>query len=368
MKKLALLILVFIGICINYGCKKKGCTDPSAVNYNSNAKKDNGSCKYEDTTVVSVERISYGTEERQHFDLYLPIGHNSQTKTVIMIHGGAWVLGPQAQDSVVTFNGGLGWDIVNPLLSDGYAVAVMKYRLACYTSISSELTGDPNFYMNDMIEDVDLTIQKLKTEAGSLGISSNNFALIGESAGAQIALIYALRNSSNADLKTVVSFYSPALMDDQSFKNATGSFPYNSIPLSNEFGMPKYANSCNFTTTGNVNLFWGLKSLAGYNLQTGTAYPAYTDTLSPGYLPNIQRNLPTFILHGAADDLVPPAHADTLIDRITSVFGTSPASSADFAAQHKMLKYSNCGHGWNGGSCNRTQMIADVRSWLAAHF
>ncbi len=364
-----LTIIFLLGALVSLGaCKKKGCTDPEALNYHTNVKEDNSLCKYEDTTLVTVQRISYGSHERQHFDLYLPPGHNSQTKTVIMIHGGAWVLGPQAQDSVITFNGGLGWDIVNPLLSDGYAVAVMKYRLACYTTQPSAFTGDPNFYMGDMIEDIDLAIGKLKAEASTLGVSSNNFALIGESAGAQISLIYALRNSSDSDLKTVISFYSPALMDDESFKSAAGTFPYTAIPLSNEFGMPKYANNCNFTTTGNVNLFWGLKSLAGYDLQMGTQFPAYTDTLSPGYLPNIQRNLPTFILHGAADDLVPPAHADTLIDRITSAFGTSPASSGDFNAQHKMLKYANCGHGWNGGSCNRSQMIDDVQSWLAAHF
>jgi len=46
MKKLAIFFLAFtLGAGIT-SCKKKGCTDSTAVNYNSKAKKDNGSCLY----------------------------------------------------------------------------------------------------------------------------------------------------------------------------------------------------------------------------------------------------------------------------------------------------------------------------------
>ena len=40
----ALAVLVMLGLP---SCKKKGCTDPSALNYDSKAKKDDGSCEYE---------------------------------------------------------------------------------------------------------------------------------------------------------------------------------------------------------------------------------------------------------------------------------------------------------------------------------
>lgn len=46
MNKIGLFILV-VGLGAGFSsCKKKGCTDPSATNFNSKAKKDDGSCLY----------------------------------------------------------------------------------------------------------------------------------------------------------------------------------------------------------------------------------------------------------------------------------------------------------------------------------
>ena len=45
------IILVLTGIfCTNTGCKREGCTDPKAKNYDSKAKKDDGSCTYDSVT------------------------------------------------------------------------------------------------------------------------------------------------------------------------------------------------------------------------------------------------------------------------------------------------------------------------------
>lgn len=38
-------------------CKKEGCTDPLALNYNEKAKKDDGSCEYKDVIVFSFTSL-----------------------------------------------------------------------------------------------------------------------------------------------------------------------------------------------------------------------------------------------------------------------------------------------------------------------
>ena len=41
------LFLYFFILCFTtISCKKRGCTDPCAINYNAEAVKDNGSCEY----------------------------------------------------------------------------------------------------------------------------------------------------------------------------------------------------------------------------------------------------------------------------------------------------------------------------------
>lgn len=367
MKKTIIYLLpLFLILASLNSCKKKGCTDPEATNYNENAGKDDGSCIYEDTDPVTVDRISYGMDDRQHFDLYLPPGHDESTKTVVLIHGGAWAMGPLHADSVLLF-GELGINLTSRLLNEGYAVAIMKYRLACYTSNPAELSGDTYFYMQNMLEDVELAIAKLKTDAGSLGISASNFALLGESAGAHIALMYALR-SDDPDLKTVISFYAPTRMDEEEFKENGNSAVYSNFGVNSIFAIRDISEGCDMRTTGNMSIFWGLNSFVGHELELGTQYPEYTDTLSPAYANNITRNMPVFLMHGESDDLVPNGHADSLMNVLNTKFGTSPAPLADFSGQHKMIKYSNCGHGWSGGGCNKNLIRNDVIKWLEAHF
>ena len=51
------LILVFSS------CKKQGCTDPNAINYNSSANQDNGNCTY---SLMDIEGNSYGAKSIGH--------------------------------------------------------------------------------------------------------------------------------------------------------------------------------------------------------------------------------------------------------------------------------------------------------------
>ena len=52
-KTLILLSVATIGAMTFTGCKKKGCTDSTATNYNSGAKKDDASCVYTPTITIT---------------------------------------------------------------------------------------------------------------------------------------------------------------------------------------------------------------------------------------------------------------------------------------------------------------------------
>lgn len=52
-KTLSLIAISALFIGTSTSCKKKGCTDSSAVNYNTEAKKDDGTCKYAPTITVN---------------------------------------------------------------------------------------------------------------------------------------------------------------------------------------------------------------------------------------------------------------------------------------------------------------------------
>ncbi|CAF3487206.1 unnamed protein product [Rotaria sp. Silwood1] len=108
---------------------------------------------------------------------------------VLVIHGGAWSAGDSKQLP----------ELNSHLARAGYHCAAISYRLA------------PRWQCPAPIEDVAAALNYLCKHADDLNIDTNNFVLLGRSAGGQIALLaaYTLQQSG---IKGAIDFYGPADM------------------------------------------------------------------------------------------------------------------------------------------------------------
>jgi acetyl esterase/lipase len=212
--------------------------------------KDENGTSVDLTVAKTMLNVSYGTNSQQVFDLYLPANRSeTTTKTLILVHGGAWIEGDKADMNYAV-------DIIKQFLPE-YAIANVNYRLAT--------TGNYAFPMQ--INDIDAIVQKLKNE--DYGIS-DNFGFIGTSAGGHLSMLYSYGHNSNNDIKMVCSIVGPTNFTD-----------------------PNYINNPAW-----LNLYFNL---------TGVHYadnPSYYEQLSPLYRATTS-SVPTIMFYGNADDLIP---------------------------------------------------------------
>jgi len=177
---------------------------------------------------------------------------------VIIVHGGSWAGGDSRQLP----------ELNSYLAANGYNVAAINYRMA------------PKYKTPAPVEDVQAAIFYLKKHASELHIDTNNFVLLGRSAGAQIALLAAYTIHEPA-LKGVIDFYGPADM-------VWGySVPSSPLIMDSRKVMENY--------------------IGGSYSQVPQKYVA----CSPLEFVSRQ-SVPTLILHGENDVLVSPEHSRRL--------------------------------------------------------
>ncbi|MES2377000.1 MAG: alpha/beta hydrolase [Bacteroidota bacterium] len=120
---------------------------------------------------------------------YYPSQVAGKRLCVIVVHGGSWAKGDK--DQLPELN--------SYLALKGYNVVSIDYRMA------------PKYKSPAPVVDVAEALRYLRKESNQLNIDTNNFVLLGRSAGAQIALLaaYTLHDKG---IKGVIDFYGPADM------------------------------------------------------------------------------------------------------------------------------------------------------------
>lgn len=220
------------------------------------------SCKKEDVSSAELPKndslaaaayldVSYGNDEQQKMDVYLPPGRSERTRLVIIIHGGGWSAGDKKD-----FNNFI--SEFQKRLPD-YALANLNYRL---------VTNTGNYFPTQE-NDIKAAVEFLKNKTKDYVISQN-FVYVGISAGAHLALLQGYKHSDVLQPKGIVSFFGPVDLE-RLYTNSDTSIP----------DQLKYI--MNATLDVNPNIFFESSPI---NYVTS-------------------RSAPTLLLHGDQDKLVP---------------------------------------------------------------
>ncbi|NMH88120.1 alpha/beta hydrolase [Flavivirga algicola] len=243
------LSLIFIITCFN-------CSNETVEDKETN--------DLDPTNYYEALNISYGDDVNQKFDLYLPANRNSDTKTIILVHGGGWTSGDKSD-----------MNPIKDLLRQDFpnlAIANINYRLA----------DDNNKAYPMQVQDITAFFNYLKSNKIKYSISEN-IGFIGISAGGHLSLLwsYAFDNGNNTDM--VCSIVGPTNFTD-----------------------PAYLNNTSVELQEALDLF-GVDPTISF-LEEASPYHQVTDSAPP-----------TILFYGGKDPLIPTTQGTDLRDKLENL-------------------------------------------------
>jgi acetyl esterase/lipase len=146
--------------------------------------------------------VSYGNDNDQVFDLYLPANRTDETKVMILVHGGGWTSGDKADMN--NFK-----DYILNNIPD-VAVININYRLADNATQAYPM----------QINDITTIVNYLKDRQGEYVIS-DDIGFIGTSAGAHLSLLWSYAFDLDSQTKMVCSIVGPTNFTDPAYLENT---------------------------------------------------------------------------------------------------------------------------------------------------
>ena len=225
---------------------------------------------------VLYSDVAYGTEARQTMDVCFPAVYEEDMGVVLYLHGGGWMSGDKSSFLTKAKN----------ISKQANCIGVtMNYRYAGNGVTCTE-----------MLKDIDAALAKIKSMAETRGISCTKVMLVGYSAGAHLALLYAYAKKNVAPIKpsAVVSYSGPTDLSSKAFveKSTYANAETMRMLVSNLTG--KTITKDNFASNKNLLLKY---SPIKY--------------VSSGCVP-------TIVVQGKLDSIVPVADTRTFVNALNS--------------------------------------------------
>ncbi|MEO9968035.1 MAG: alpha/beta hydrolase [Reichenbachiella sp.] len=143
---------------------------------------------YANEAPITKGKISYNVTYKNNLslDIYHPTNIlYDKSPLVLFVHGGAWIAGRKESMNVNRVNGA-----INKLRDHGYTIISIEYTLA----------RDKKTPFPACIVDGFDAIQWISSHADSLNLDMDNFGIMGESAGAHIAMMNTITNPADFGL------------------------------------------------------------------------------------------------------------------------------------------------------------------------
>ncbi len=175
--------LICLLILFTTACKKKN-PDPETT--------------YETSQEYNLQNISYGSDNQQKMDIYLPANRDSNTKVFVLIHGGGWSGGDKADFTY----------LLNSLKTyyPDHAIININYRLATEASPAYP----------KQINDIQAALTEISLEKYHV---SSQFFLFGASAGGHLSLLYAYSFDPDHHVKGICNTVGPSDLTDPNYLN-----------------------------------------------------------------------------------------------------------------------------------------------------
>lgn len=206
--------------------------------------------------------LAYGKSKQNTLDLFLPENYTEKTPVILLLHGGAWMMGGKEYT----------YKTAKDLRDKGFIVANIDYRY-----VSDTVHG------KDILGDIGNAHRYVQTISKKYQFKTSGYHISGISAGAHLALLYGY--TTKKSIKSIAVLCAPTQLDN--------------LATLEEFYKKK--------------LISNIELLADANYDPGKKPDSKFTKVSPYFY---IKKIPTLLFHGNKDEIVPFSQGEFLYKKL----------------------------------------------------